>query len=83
MARDVVGTVINASERGLLVKAPRMVPIGTHLVDVRDQPVGRVVDVIGPVQAPYLVVNPGKGAKTQRLLSREVYSPEPSRKGRR
>ncbi len=75
LARDVVGIVVNASERGLLVKAPRMVPIGTPLVDVRNQPVGRVVDVIGRVEAPYLVVNPGKGAKTQRLLSREVYKP--------
>ena len=75
LARDVVGTVVNASERGLLVKAPRMLPIGSRLVDVRNQPVGRVVDVIGPVSAPYLIVNPGKGSKTQRLLSREVYAP--------
>ena len=75
MARDAVGTVVNASEKGLLVKAPRMVPIGTRLVDVRNQPVGKVVDVIGPVAAPYLVVNPGKGVTTQRLLSREVYAP--------
>ena len=75
LARDVVGTVVNASEKGLLVKAPRMVPIGTPLVDVRNQPVGRVADVIGPVKAPYLVVKPGKGSKPQRLLSREVYKP--------
>jgi rRNA processing protein Gar1 len=75
LARDVVGTVVNASERGLLVKAPQMVPIGTPLVDVRNQPVGRVVDVIGPVKAPYLIVKPSKGASPQRLLSREVYRP--------
>lgn len=75
LALNLVGTVVNASEKGLLVKAPRMVPIGTRLVDVRNQPIGKVVDVIGPVAAPFLVVNPGKGAKTQRLLSREVYAP--------
>lgn len=75
MARDVVGVVVNVSAKGLLVKAPRMVPIGTNLVDVRNAPVGRVVDVLGPVAAPYLLVNPGKGAKTQRYLSREVFTP--------
>ena len=78
MARDSLGLVINASDKGLLVKARNgMVPIGTPVVDVRNQPVGRVADVIGPVKAPYLLVNPGKAAKTnlQRLLQKEVYTP--------
>jgi rRNA processing protein Gar1 len=75
LARERLGTVVNASEKGLLVKAPRMVPIGTSVVDVRNQPVGRVVDVIGPVAAPFLLVKPGKGAQPQRLLSREVFAP--------
>lgn len=75
MARESVGTVVNASARGLLVKAPQMLHIGTKVVDVRNQPVGRVVDVLGPVGSPYLLVSPGKGARTQRLLSRELYTP--------
>lgn len=74
MARDVVGTIVDLTARGLLVKAPRMVPIGTGLVDVRNQPVGRVVDVLGPVAAPYLLVSSPKGAKGQRQ-GREVYLP--------
>ncbi|HVM44681.1 MAG TPA: H/ACA RNA-protein complex component Gar1 [Candidatus Thermoplasmatota archaeon] len=57
------------------MKAPKMVPIGTHLVDARGQPAGRVVDVLGPVAAPYLLVNPGKGSKPQRLLRQDVYGP--------
>ncbi|HET6405474.1 MAG TPA: H/ACA RNA-protein complex component Gar1 [Candidatus Thermoplasmatota archaeon] len=61
--------------RGLLVKAPKMVPIGTNLVDVRGQPAGRVVDVIGPVSAPYLLVNAGKGSKPQRLLRQDIFVP--------
>jgi rRNA processing protein Gar1 len=73
MARDAVGKVIRLSERGALVRAPRMVPIGTTLVDVRNQPVGRVVDVIGPVTAPYLLVSPPKGKAPR--LDREVYLP--------
>lgn len=75
MARDVAGKIVNVSARGVLVKAPSLVPIGTKLVDVRNQPVGRVADVIGPVAAPYLVVQPAKGANVQRLLSREVFTP--------
>jgi rRNA processing protein Gar1 len=75
MARESVGKVINATGQGLLVKASRMVTIGTGLVDVRNSPVGRVQDVIGPVKAPYLVVRPPKGANVQRLLSREVFLP--------
>lgn len=74
MARDALGTVVNLSARGLLVKAPRMVPIGTPLVDARHQPVGKVVDVIGPVAGPYLVVSLKKGGKPPQL-GREVYLP--------
>ncbi len=75
MARESAGTVIDATAKGLLVKAPKMVPIGSPLVDVRNQPVGRVVDVLGPVAAPYLLVNPGKGAKAQRFLKTQVFRP--------
>jgi len=75
MARALAGNVVDVTPRGLLVKAPKMVPIGTHLVDARGQPAGRVVDVLGPVAAPYLLVNPGKGSKPQRLLRQDVYGP--------
>ena len=77
MARDVLGTVVNLSARGLLVKAPRMVPIGTLVVDARHQPVGKVVDVIGPVAGPYLVLSPPKGNKGGKppQPGREVYLP--------
>ena len=73
MAREALGKVVTLTERGFLVKAPKMVPIGTALVDVRNQPVGRVVDVIGPVAAPYLLVQPPRG-KTIRP-NHEVYLP--------
>ena len=75
MARNSAGHVVDVTPRGLLVKAPKMVPIGSSLVDVRGQPAGRVVDVLGPVAAPYLLVNPGKGSKPQRLLKQEVFTP--------
>jgi len=74
MARDSVGRVVNLSGKGCLVKAPRMVPIGTTLVDVRHQPVGRVVDVLGPVAAPYLLVSSPRGSSPS-WLDREVFLP--------
>lgn len=76
MARDPIGTVVNLSPRGLLVKAPRMVPIGTPVVDVRNQPVGRVADVMGPVASPYLLLSPPKkGGGKPPQPGREVYLP--------
>jgi rRNA processing protein Gar1 len=75
MARNVAGTVVDITPKGVLVRAPRMVPIGTNLVDVRNQPAGRVIDVLGPVSGPYLLVKPGKGDKAQRLLKQDLYTP--------
>lgn len=75
MAKDtLVGTVFSLSSKGLLVKAPRMVPIGTPIRDARGQPVGKVVDVVGPVAGPYLVISPAKGSRPPQP-GREVYLP--------
>ena len=51
-----------------------MVPIGTNLVDVRDRPIGRVIDVLGPVSSPYLLVASIRGASPA-WLDREVFLP--------
>ena len=75
MARELVGKVVDLSERGLLVKATAKVPLGAPLVDVRNQPVGRVADVIGPVAAPYIIIQLPRGANANRMLSRDVYIP--------
>ena len=79
MARDAVGTVAQVGPRGeLLVLAPRMVPPGTRLIDARRDRIGKVVDVIGPVTNPWLIVIPprreGREAPSpMKLLGREVY----------
>lgn len=75
MARESLGKVVNLAEKGFLVKSLRMVPIGTPLVDVRNQPVGRVSDVLGPVKAPYLLVSPPRGKPMTMRLDREVFLP--------
>ena len=75
MARNLAGRVVDITPKGVLVQATKMVPIGTTLVDARNQPAGRVTDVLGPVAAPYLLVSAGKGGKPQRLLKQDVYTP--------
>jgi rRNA processing protein Gar1 len=74
MATHSAGEVLHLTPRGsLVVKAPALIPVGTILVDQRREPVGRVVDVIGPVNAPYLIVAPKKGAKMHRLIGKELF----------
>lgn len=75
MARTLAGQVIDITPKGVLVRAPRMFPIGTHLVNARNQPAGRITDVLGPVSAPYLLVKPSQGAKGQTLLKQDLYTP--------
>ena len=75
MARVLAGQVIDVTPKGVLVKASKMLPIGTQLVNARNQPAGRVTDVLGPVAAPYLLVKPGQGAKAQSLLKQDLYTP--------
>lgn len=47
--------------------------IGAPVVDERLDPVGRVVDVIGPVERPYLVVSPADGVTPAALLGETLY----------
>ncbi|HLE98241.1 MAG TPA: Gar1/Naf1 family protein [Candidatus Thermoplasmatota archaeon] len=70
MARTVIGTVTQVSPRGeLVVKTGGPldgIGPGTRLVDARMDRVGRVVDVIGPVAKPYLVVAAEKPIRANR-----------------
>jgi rRNA processing protein Gar1 len=50
-----------------------VVRIGSFTVDARNETVGKVTDVIGPVKSPYLVVTPPRGAKIHRLQGKEIY----------
>lgn len=47
--------------------------IGAEVVDESLEPVGRVVDVIGPVARPYLVVDPTGTASPAGLLNQRLY----------
>ena len=46
--------------------------IGTKVIDEKLENVGRIVDVIGPVSRPYMVIKIKEGAKS--ILKKRVYS---------
>ena len=48
--------------------------IGTAVVDERLETVGRVVDVFGPVERPYLAVLPADGVAVPTLLGERLYA---------
>ena len=48
--------------------------IGTPVVDERLETVGRVVDVFGPVERPYLAVSPTDGVAVPALLGERLYA---------
>jgi RNA-binding protein len=48
--------------------------IGTTAVDESLSRVGRVVDVFGPVDHPYLAVSPAEGVRLPELLGRKLYA---------
>ena len=48
--------------------------IGTEVVDERLETVGRVVDVFGPVERPYLAVSPADDVAVPALLGERLYA---------
>jgi len=48
--------------------------IGAEAVDESLAVVGRVVDVFGPVDRPYVAVNPTDGADLARLVGETLYA---------
>lgn len=48
--------------------------IGTEAVDEQLNEVGRVVDVFGPVERPYVAVTPEEGTALAALLGQKLYA---------
>lgn len=69
------GTVVGGAQGVAILRADdeRHPDIGTDVVDERLAPAGRVVDVFGPVERPYLVVSPAGGIELASLLGETLY----------
>lgn len=70
-----VGRVVGTAQGSVIVRSPdETVPsVGETVVDETLEPVGRVVDIIGPVERPYVVVRPGRGVSPAALVNEPVY----------
>lgn len=69
-----VGTVVRTAGGVAVARSPdeSHPDIGRAVVDDTLETVGRVVDVMGPVSRPYLVVSPADGSPAE-LLNERLY----------
>lgn len=69
------GTVVRLAQGLIVLRSPGAdVPdIGTQVVDENLDAVGRIVDVFGPVDAPYLAVSPEGDVHGPGLLNAALY----------
>lgn len=70
-----LGTVTRTRGRLLVVRAAEVDPpaIGTMAIDESLETVGRVVDVFGPTDDPYLAVSPVDSIAPASLLRQTLY----------
>jgi RNA-binding protein len=70
-----VGTVSRTAQGVAIVRLDDEPPdIGTVVVDDSLSRVGRIVDVFGPVDAPYVAVAPSTGVSPASLVGSKLYA---------
>ncbi|MFB6150804.1 MAG: H/ACA ribonucleoprotein complex subunit GAR1 [Haloarculaceae archaeon] len=71
-----VGEVVRVAQNVAVVRAPGEdhPDIGTQVVDEDLDDVGRVVDVFGPVDRPYLAVTPAADVHLPALVGSRLYA---------
>ena len=61
------------SKNRAIVTAKNKVPKNTKIYDSESNLVGRVVNIFGPVNKPYLAISAKKGMRITKIIGREVY----------
>ncbi len=71
-----VGEVVRTAQGLAVLRSPDegYPDLGTEVVDQNLDPIGRVVDVFGPVERPYVAVSPSDGAAVAGLLGEKLYA---------
>ncbi|MFB6124164.1 MAG: H/ACA ribonucleoprotein complex subunit GAR1 [Haloferacaceae archaeon] len=70
-----LGTVDRTAQGLAIVRSDDDSPrIGTEAVDETLSTVGRVVDVFGPVDRPYLAVSPAEDVRPADLVGKRLYA---------
>lgn len=71
-----VGDVVRTAQGLAVVRAPDETKpeFGITVVDENLTEIGRVVDVFGPVERPYVAVSPGDGVGLADLVGEKLYA---------
>ena len=71
-----VGEVVRTAQGLAVLRSPDEThpDLGTEVVDESLESVGRVVDVFGPVERPYLAVSPAEDVSLAVLLGEKLYA---------
>ena len=71
-----VGTVVRTAQGLAIVRTTEDDPpsMGTPLVDENLDEVGRVVSVFGPIERPYVAVDPAEDHAPATMLDRPLYA---------
>lgn len=71
-----VGTVVRTAQGLAIVRTTEEDPpsMGTPLVDENLDEIGQVVSVFGPVERPYVAVDPTEGHAPATMLDRPLYA---------
>jgi len=72
-----VGEVVRTAQGLALVRVPEgsePTRVGSEVVDESLSTVGRVVDVFGPVERPYVAVSPADRSRLAGLLGAKLYA---------
>lgn len=69
------GEVVRVAQGLAIVRAADTDPpdIGKEVVDETLDEIGRIVDIFGPVDSPYIAISPGEQIDPARLLGEKLY----------
>lgn len=69
-----LGVVSHISRRGrIIVKAESIPKLESEVIDEKSKPVGVVIDLLGPIQNPYVAVKPYSKENLESLVGKVLY----------
>jgi len=69
-----LGFVSHISKRGrIIVKAETIPKLNSEVVDRDNKPIGIVIDILGPVNSPYVAVKPYEKIDAEKIKNLELF----------
>ena len=69
-----IGKVLHAAgKNNVIVSTINKIDVNSKVYDYKGRELGRVVDVLGSVKNPYLLISPKKGIRVTELIDKELY----------